>query len=74
MHRLHLNDRPFRKLERFATEHGIPFLNATPAFRQAAEPAGLFLPNDLHFTTRGHDLYADVLARYITGQILKRSK
>jgi lysophospholipase L1-like esterase len=70
MHTVHLNDRPFRKLERFATEHGIPFLNATPAFRQDADPVSLYLSNDLHFTARGHELYAEVLARYITDHML----
>jgi lysophospholipase L1-like esterase len=72
MHTVHKNDRSFRKLERFATEHEIPFLNATPVFRQDADPVSLYLANDLHFTARGHELYAEVLARYITDKILTR--
>jgi lysophospholipase L1-like esterase len=62
---VHLNDRSFQKLERFAAEHGLPFLNATAAFRSAPSPAGLFLASDFHFTPRGHQLYADLLAGYI---------
>lgn len=62
---VHLNDRPFRKLEKYASDHGIPFLNATSAFRQDPTPASLFLTFDFHFSARGHQLYADVLARYL---------
>jgi lysophospholipase L1-like esterase len=60
---VHLNDRPFKKLERFAAEHSIPFVDATPAFRQDSRPASLFLASDFHFTARGHDVYAEALAR-----------
>ena len=63
--RVHLNDRPFRKLEAFAAAHDLPFFNATAAFRQDADPVGLFLANDFHFTARGHALYADALARHL---------
>jgi hypothetical protein len=62
---VHLNDRSFQKLERFATDHDIPFLNATSAFRQDPQSASLFLQSDFHFTPRGNDLYAEVLAGYI---------
>jgi hypothetical protein len=67
---VHLNDRPFKKLETFASEHQIPFVNAASAFRQASAPATLFLGNDFHFTPRGNQLYADVLGRFITEQSL----
>jgi hypothetical protein len=30
----------------------------------------LFLGNDPHFTPRGHQLYADVLAQFITEHLL----
>src|SRR5262249_20702273 len=62
---VHLNDRPFRKLNAFADEHHLPFVNATSAFRNAPKPAALFLANDFHFSPLGHDVYADVLANYI---------
>jgi GDSL-like lipase/acylhydrolase family protein len=63
---VHLNDRPFKKLEAFASEHHIPFVNATSTFRQDAAPATLFLGSDFHFTPRGHRVYADVLGRFIS--------
>jgi lysophospholipase L1-like esterase len=70
--KVHLNDRAFRKLEAFAATRGIPFVNATSAFRQDAKPASLFLQSDFHFTARGHELYAEVLARYLQQQGLLR--
>lgn len=69
-HTVHLNDRPFRKLAAFAARHGIAFVDATSAFRQDAKPATLFLESDFHFTARGHLLYAEVLASYITEHAL----
>jgi hypothetical protein len=62
---VHLNDRPFRKLASFANEHHLPFVNATGAFRQDPAPETLFIANDFHFTPRGNQLYADVLAGFI---------
>lgn len=73
-HTVHLNDRPFRKLEAFASSHRIPFVNATDVFRQDAAPPTLFLGNDFHFTPRGHQVYAGVLARFITDQSLIESR
>jgi hypothetical protein len=67
---VHLNDRAFRKVESFTADRGIPFLNATEAFRRDANPAGLFLARDFHFTPRGHELYAEVLAQYISKHAL----
>jgi hypothetical protein len=69
-HTVRLNDRPFRKLEAFASSHRIPFVNATSAFRQDAAPASLFLGNDFHFTPRGPEIYGGVLARFITDHSL----
>ena len=62
---VHLNDRSFRKIEAFAAAHGIPFLNATAAFRAASTPATLFLDRDFHFSARGNELYAELLERYL---------
>jgi hypothetical protein len=69
-HTVHLNDRPFKKLASFAGEHQMSFVNATKAFRDDASPETLFLGNDPHFTPRGHQLYAEVLAQYITEHLL----
>jgi lysophospholipase L1-like esterase len=71
-HTVHLNDRPFKKLANFAAEHHIPFVNATSAFREDATPATLFLGYDFHFTPRGHQLYAEVLAASIVDRALIR--
>jgi GDSL-like Lipase/Acylhydrolase family len=73
-HTVHLNDRPFRKLEAFASDHHIPFVNATSVFRQDATPATLYLQNDFHFTPRGHQVYADVLAQFMTEHNLVESR
>src|SRR5262249_26011750 len=70
---VHLNDRPFRKLNAFADEPRLPFINATSAFRKAPKPAALFLANDFHFSPLGHDLYTDVLATYIIQHALVSS-
>jgi lysophospholipase L1-like esterase len=70
--RVHLNDRPFRKLEAFAAAHRLALINATSAFRKESKPASLYLANDFHFTARGHALYAQVLAGYIADQALIR--
>jgi len=67
---VHLNDRPFKKLASFATEHHIPFVNATSAFRDDGSPATLFLRDDFHFSPRGHQLYAEVLGQFMTDQSL----
>ncbi|MEO7191332.1 MAG: hypothetical protein ABI051_09770 [Vicinamibacterales bacterium] len=66
MNKVHLNDRPFKLLERFTAEHGIPFMNAAPVFRADADPASLFLQTDFHFSPRGNDLYAQLLAARVT--------
>jgi lysophospholipase L1-like esterase len=63
--RVHLNDRPFKKLATFAAAQGLPFFDATAAFRRERDPAGLFLADDFHFTARGHALYAGQLASYL---------
>jgi hypothetical protein len=70
MNTVHLNDRSFRKLETFAANLGIPFSNATGAFRKDSKPASLFLADDFHFSPRGHELYAEVLASYIAEHAL----
>jgi hypothetical protein len=67
---VHLNDRPFKKLEQFAATHDIPFVNATGTFRQDGAPASLYLGNDFHFSPRGHQVYAGVLGRFISERSL----
>lgn len=62
---VHLNDRAFKKLDAFAAENRIPFVNATPAFRGDSRPETLFFDNDFHFTPRGHEVYASVLSNAV---------
>jgi hypothetical protein len=64
-HAVHLNDRPFRALEKFAEDRGLPFVNATDAFRAHPRPGSLFLEQDFHFSAAGHALYAQVLADHL---------
>ena len=66
---VHLNDRPFRLLEQFAAGQAIPFVNATMKFREAPEPAGLFLVDDFHFSPRGNDVYAGVLTAHVLERV-----
>jgi hypothetical protein len=68
---VHLNDRPFRRLATFARGLDVPFLDATPAYRAASDPVGLYMSNDFHFTPRGNEFYATQLERFITEQWLK---
>jgi hypothetical protein len=65
MHTVHLNDRPFRMLEAFASGHGIAFANATETFRSHADPPSLFLKTDFHFSPLGNDIYAEFLAAHV---------
>jgi lysophospholipase L1-like esterase len=65
---VHLNDRAFRKLESFARREDIRFVNATQAFREAADPAHLFLASDFHFSPAGNELYAAVLEQFLRGE------
>ena len=71
---VHLNDRPFRKVAAFAAEHHVPFVSAVDVFRRDSNPDSLFLGNDFHFTPRGHQVYADVLARSMGDQNLVKPR
>ena len=64
---VHVNDRPFQMLARFTSSIGVPFVDATPAFRAQPDAAGLYLADDFHFSPRGNALYAEVLASYLAG-------
>lgn len=51
--------KPYRLLEEFCAEQGIPYVNGYPEFQGKR---GLYLPQDLHFTPQGHRLFADAIA------------
>jgi hypothetical protein len=59
---VHLNDRPFRKLERFAAEHRIPYVSSVDDFRHAPDPPALF--QTISIWSR-NDLHAQVLASFL---------
>src|SRR5262249_10361744 len=65
--KVHLNDRPFKKLASFAMDRQLPVVNATAAFRGDPSTASLFLQNDFHFSPKGHERYASVLTEFIVG-------
>jgi len=54
----------FEKLEAFAVKEGIPYLDMTPAFRRSGV-GQLYFAFDGHWTTRGHAVVADTLARFL---------
>ncbi len=59
-------DKPYRLLEEFGKEEQIEVLNPVASFRQAqAQRIKLYLPNDMHFTPAGHELFAKEIQRYL---------
>lgn len=47
---------------------GIPFVDATPSLRQAAESGVMvYPPNDSHLSTEGHEVISDLIARNVDG-------
>ena len=55
-------NKPYRMLERFATEHHITVCNPLRRFRELhRDGAKLFLRKDMHFNAQGHRAFADAL-------------
>lgn len=54
-------DRPQRLLEAFARRAGVPFVDLTPAVRQAAATTLMYFPREGHFNEAGNALAARVL-------------
>ena len=54
-------EKPYRNLRRFCDAESIPFCDPREAFRQGGE--GLYLPHDMHFSAKGHRLFAEELAK-----------
>jgi lysophospholipase L1-like esterase len=56
-------DRPYCLLEEFAREHRIEVVNPLARFRIARDGGmRLYLPEDLHFSSKGHWLFAEAVA------------
>ena len=63
--RQHMDDQAHLVAD-FAAEQNIAFLDLTPYFQEeAGEGAELYYPFDTHWNQRGHDLAAEIIARYI---------
>jgi hypothetical protein len=61
--------RPERILAEFSREHGMPFLDLLPVFRQAGVHP-LFFAHDQHLTPLGHEVTSDALAAFVEKAIL----
>ena len=60
-------DKPNRRLAAAAAEHGIPFLDLSPAFLASAVTETLF-HRDSHWNAAGHALAADTIAEFLYEQ------
>ncbi len=60
--KVHRNDRPFEMLGAFASDRGLPFVNATERFRAQPDIDSLYYDDDLHWTAAGHRVYGEYLA------------
>jgi lysophospholipase L1-like esterase len=61
-------DKPYRHLEAFARANGIEVINTYPTLkRRAGAGASLYLRNDLHFNTAGHEAFAVEILAYLQG-------
>ncbi len=58
-------DAPNRRLLAFLEAAGVPTLDLLPAFRSEADPEGLYLPLDRHWTVRGNEVAARATLPFI---------
>ncbi len=65
-----ISDRSVHRLEAFAADEGIGFLNLFPAFRAYRGKDLLYYREDMHWTPAGHDLMAREFERYLRGRTL----
>ena len=56
---------PPRRLEKWARERGVHFLDVLPAMKRAAEAQPLYYPKDGHCTPEGYALIANELLKYL---------
>lgn len=62
---IHTEDKPFHMIEAFAKQQGIAHFNVTPSFRNHPDTSSLYFQDDIHFTPKGHALYAANLAKFL---------
>jgi len=59
--------KPYRLVEAFAEEEHIEIINPLPSFLTAGSNGEkLYLKNDMHFTPRGHEVFAGEIYKYLT--------
>lgn len=58
-------DHPQREVSAQANPAGIPILDLLPAFQARDDRAQLYLRQDTHFSTLGHQVAADQLAEFL---------
>ena len=57
---------PFRLLAEAAQKRGLPLCDVSGEFRQQPNPDRLFLKNAPRLSPQGHELYAAIVARFLT--------
>ncbi|MDR4481506.1 MAG: GDSL-type esterase/lipase family protein [Nitrospira sp.] len=63
-------EKPQTLLMEWCTENRVSCLNLLPAFNEHPEPSSLYLKNDLHWSTDGHALAAEVMFPVVKNQLL----
>lgn len=59
-------DQPYRMMEDFAKINRIELINPLERFRRAHHSsASLYLVRDMHFSPKGHQVFAEEIARYL---------
>jgi hypothetical protein len=64
-------EKPQTLLMEWCTENRVSCLNLLPVFKKHAEPSSLYLQNDLHWSTAGHALAAQVMFPVLKHQLLQ---
>ncbi len=60
-------EKPYRDLEAFAAANTIEVINPRATFYQRHSPdSSLYLVRDMHFSPKGHALFAEAIAGYLT--------
>lgn len=63
-------EQPYRLMEDFARINHIELVNPLETFRRAHHPSrSLYLVRDMHFSPKGHEVFAQEITRYLRGSI-----
>jgi len=58
------------RLNAFCKQHQIPFIDLNTRFAAYPKPLDLFRPSDAHFSSKGHEIVADELAKYYENGVI----